>query len=214
MNCDKTIDLIHDVPVTFEKQNNCAVDWAHRFVIAVNGQTCGKSVFCREGIAQIERIVEDIVSGKGRPGDTDLLVEICAGIQEEADCDLSRKAAGALIDSIQSYREEWETHIRRKRCPASVCRHLVAYYIQGDKCNGCGECAAKCPEKAIYGVGGLIHVIRQDACVKCGECFDVCAGIVGAVAKTGGILPRVPEKPVPVGTWRPGGLGLRKGLRK
>lgn len=214
MKCERSMESINGIDAVFIKSENCVVDWAKALLYSVRKGICGKCVFCREGTAQVHKIVQDISEGRGQPEDIEMILEVCSAVRDMADCELSRTAAENIAKSIEEFREEWEIHIKRKRCPALVCKQLVTYHILSDKCTGCTECLAKCPEGAIAGDREMIHVIDQDKCTRCGSCFEICSNICGALVKASGVKPQTPEKPVPVGSWQAKGpgLGLEKGL--
>lgn len=210
MNCDKTLESV----IRSESISPCVVHGTSELLLDVRKAICGKNVFCRDGISQLNKIVQDISDGEGRADDMDFMLEIVASMEELGDCDLSKSTAALVKKAVEEHRDEWDNHIRRKRCPNLVCRHLVTYHILGDKCTGCGECKKVCSDDAIDGEQGLIHVVDAEKCTKCGKCFDTCSKIVEAVVKAGQVKPATPEKPVPVGSWKPAdtGSGLKKGL--
>jgi NADH-quinone oxidoreductase subunit F len=147
-------------------------------------------------------ILTDITVGKGKGEDLELLQEICEVMQSGAVCEVGKTAAQVVLTGITTFRDEFEAHIRKKRCPALVCKKFVTYHILGENCQGCGLCAESCPEDAITGEDGYIHVIDQDECTKCGACMKVCPAEYGAVIKAGGVKPRTPVEPIPVGSWK------------
>lgn len=212
MKCERTIDLVKGVDISFVKGENCVVDWAKSLLLAVRKEICGKCVFCREGTSQLHKIISDISDGKGQPEDMELIQEICTSVAEQSDCELSKSAVKSIAASMSDFSDEWEAHIKRKKCAALICRKLVTYHILGEKCTGCTQCLGKCPESAIEGEEGMIHVIDQDLCTHCGICFDICNNVSCAIVKAGPVKPQTPDSPIPVGTWQPKGLGLRKGL--
>lgn len=103
-----------------------------------------------------------------------------------------------MLTSIRYFRNEYEAHIKEKRCPAVVCKELISYYIQPDKCEGCLICLRNCPVEAIKGGKRMVHVIDQEKCIKCNTCLDVCPPRFSAVAKVSGEHPAVPEEPIPI----------------
>jgi NADH-quinone oxidoreductase subunit F len=104
-----------------------------------------------------------------------------------------------VLTTIKYFRDEYETHIKKKRCPALVCKELISYYILPEKCQGCMICLRSCPVEAISGGKRMIHVIDQNKCIKCGTCLDMCSPRFNAVVKVSGERITVPEEPVPVG---------------
>lgn len=213
MACQKTIEDINTEDL-MSSSGTCEVDRTKTLLNRARQEVCGKDVLCREGMNQLHKIVEDITDGRGLSEDIELILELCAAMKEISDCQLSKSVGEHLMHSVQENRDEWDAHIKRKKCKALVCRTMVNYYISGEKCSGCTECMEQCPEKAIQGEKGMIHVIDQEQCTKCGICFEVCSTVCGAVIKAGDIKPQTPDKPIPVGTWQAKGLGLKKGLRQ
>jgi len=165
----------------------CMVDVARYFLNFLSGESCGKCVPCREGIHQMLKILNRICAGKGKDGDIEQLEEIAGVVQTAALCALGQTAPNPVLSTIRHFRDEYEAHIREKRCPAGVCKALISYYIQPEKCQGCMICLRNCPVGAITGVKKEAHVIDQDKCTKCGTCFEVCPSQFGAVTKLSGV---------------------------
>jgi len=177
-------------------EDTCMVDIARYFLNFLAGESCGKCLPCREGIYQMLKILNRICEGKGKEGDIELLEEISGVVRDASLCALGQTAPNPVLSTIRYFRDEYEAHIKEKRCPAGVCKELISYYIEPEKCQACMICLRNCPAEAITGGKNLIHVIDQDKCTKCGTCLEVCPPRFGAVAKLSGV--KVPE-PVPVG---------------
>jgi len=105
-------------------------------------------------------------------------------------------AGHRLLSPQRSFRDEYEAHIKEKRCPAYVCKELISYYIDPDKCKACMICLRKCPAEAIIGGKNQIHVVDQEKCTKCGTCFEVCPSRFEAVKKISGepVPSPIPEE--------------------
>ncbi|MCK4242014.1 MAG: NADH-quinone oxidoreductase subunit NuoF [Dehalococcoidia bacterium] len=193
-----------DTPVDFDELNKagsmmgsggmivmddttCMVDVARYFLNFLAGESCGKCIPCREGIHQMLKILNRICAGKGKDGDIEQLEEIAGVVQTAALCALGQTAPNPVLSTIRHFRDEYEAHIREKRCPAGVCKALISYYIQPEKCQGCMICLRNCPVGAITGGKKEVHVIDQDKCTKCGTCFEVCPSRFGAVTKLSGV---------------------------
>ncbi len=175
-------------------EDTCMVDIARYFLSFLTEESCGKCVPCREGIRQMLRILTNITEGKGREGDIELLEELAETAQEAALCALGKSAPNPLLSTLQYFKDEYEAHIKEKRCPSLSCKALINFWIDPAKCQACGTCARKCPSQAINGGKKLIHIIDQTKCTKCGTCFEVCPPKYRAATKTSGVP--VPD-PIP-----------------
>ena len=155
-------------------ENNCMVEVARYFVSFTQQESCGKCSPCREGTWHMMNILDDITQGKGQEGDIELLEKIGRNIKETALCGLGNTAPNPVLTTIRYFRDEYEAHIRDKRCPAGVCKALITYSIDPEKCTGCTVCARNCPVDCISGERKQTHVIDQEKCIKCGMCYSVC----------------------------------------
>jgi len=176
-------------------EDSCMVDVARYFLDFLSGESCGKCVPCREGIRQMLRILNRICEGKGKEGDIDLLEELSAVVRDSSLCALGQTAPNPVLSTIKYFRDEYEAHIQKKRCPAGACKSLISYYILPEKCQACQICARECSVGAISGGKNLVHVIDQDKCTKCGTCIEVCPAKFDAVVKLSG--EPVPPAPPP-----------------
>jgi NADH:ubiquinone oxidoreductase subunit F (NADH-binding) len=153
---------------------SCMVDVARFFVDFTQDESCGKCTPCREGTKRMLEILNRIVSGNGAEGDIEKLLRLGDTIKRASLCGLGQASPNPVISTIKHFRDEYEAHIRDKRCPAGVCKALLTYTIIPDKCTGCGACRRKCPAGCISGKPKELHEIDQEACIRCGRCFDVC----------------------------------------
>jgi len=167
-------------------EDTCMVDVAKYFLDFLADESCGKCVPCREGIKRMLEILTDITEGRGKEGDIELLEELAEVIRDVSLCALGATAPNPVLSTLRYFRDEYEAHIAEKRCPAYVCKALVSYYIEPDKCQACMICLRNCPAEAISGAKNQIHVIDQSKCTKCGTCFDVCPPRFGAVKRLSG----------------------------
>jgi len=184
-------------------EDTCIVDIARYFLSFTQAESCGKCVPCRLGTKQMLDMLENICNGKGKPEDIDLLLDVSKQIKAGSLCALGGTAPNPVLTTIRYFRDEYEAHIKEKRCPALVCRELISYYILADKCQGCGICLRNCPVEAISGDKQMVHVIDQDKCSKCGTCLDVCPSRFEAVVKVSGEEVAVPSEPIPVTAPKP-----------
>ena len=162
-------------------EDNCMVDIAKFFLEFTVDESCGKCTPCRVGTKRLYEILEKITSGNGTMEDLDRLEELCYSIKSTALCGLGQTAPNPVLSTLKYFRDEYEAHVRDKVCPAGVCKNLVKYSIDADKCKGCSACARKCPVGAITGEIKSPYTIDSDKCVKCGVCMETCK--FGAVVK-------------------------------
>lgn len=155
-------------------EDTCMVDVARYFLGFTMDESCGKCTSCREGIKRMYEILTEITKGKGKEGDIELLEEMSYAIIDTSLCGLGRTAPNPVLTTIHYFRDEYEAHIKDKKCPASVCRDLIRFFIIADKCTGCGVCLRNCPQEAISGEKKELHVIDQSKCIQCGICHDLC----------------------------------------
>jgi NADP-reducing hydrogenase subunit HndC len=167
-------------------EDTCMVDVARYFLDFLSDESCGKCVPCREGIRQMLKVLTNITKGKGKEGDIELLEELSEVTKNASLCALGKSAPNPVLSTIRYFRDEYEAHIKEKRCPALSCKELISYYIDPDKCQACMICARKCPVEAIAGGKNQVHVIDQEKCTKCATCFESCPPRFGAVKKISG----------------------------
>ncbi len=155
-------------------ETTCMVSMAQFFLDFTAKESCGKCIHCRIGTKRMLEILNRIVKGEGKEGDIELLEELCYSIKDGALCGLGQTAPNPVLTTIKYFRNEYEAHIKNKKCPAKSCPDLLAYTIDADKCRGCTLCAKKCPADAIVGQVKSAHGIDQSKCIKCGSCVSVC----------------------------------------
>ncbi|MCX5904442.1 MAG: 4Fe-4S binding protein [Proteobacteria bacterium] len=153
---------------------SCMVDVARYFINFLQEESCGKCVPCREGLLRMGEIFADICEGRGREGDIELLLSMSAAIIDGALCALGSTAPNPVLSTIRYFRDEYEAHIKDKKCPAGVCKALIQYRVIPEKCKKCGACKKVCPADAITGELKELHAINPLTCIKCGACFEAC----------------------------------------
>ncbi len=153
---------------------SCMVDVAKYFLAFLQDESCGKCVPCREGVRRMREILEDICAGRGEEGDMELLETMSSAIIDGSLCALGGSAPNPVLSTLKYFREEYEAHIRDRRCPARVCKGLIRYAILEDVCTGCGVCLKACPTEAISGKKKKPHAIDEAKCIKCGACMESC----------------------------------------
>jgi len=156
-------------------EDNCMVDIAKYFISFLEGESCGKCVPCREGLKRMREILTDITEGRGKEGDIELLELLSTTLIDGSLCALGTTAPNPVLTTIHYFRDEYEAHIKDKKCPAGVCKELITYQIIEEKCPGCRLCVKACPVGAITFMGKKKPVVLdQEKCIKCGICYDVC----------------------------------------
>ncbi len=183
----------------FMDEEDCVVDTARFFLDFTTKESCGKCVMCRLGTFQLLKILEDVCAGRAKMEDLGLMKELAEDIQMGSLCGLGRSAPNPVLTTLRYFAEEYKAHIQEKRCPALVCKELIAYYILPEKCDrACEHCMLVCPTEAIKGGKGEIKVINQEKCSKCGTCLEVCPPEYRAVVKISPVrkLPTVQREQI------------------
>jgi len=155
-------------------EDTCMVDVARYFVDFLRGESCGKCTSCREGLESMYQILTGICEGKGKEDDVELLEELAAVIADGSMCALGGTAANPVLSTIRYFKDEYHSHIRDRKCPAGVCRELIRYLVDREKCTGCLLCVKNCPTGAVTGKRKEPVNLDQEKCIKCGICFEVC----------------------------------------
>ena len=167
-------------------EETCMVDVARYFLEFTQKESCGECVPCRLGTKQMLDILEDIVAGKGTLEDLDLLTDVGGCVSKGSLCGLGQTAPNPVLTTLRYFRNEYEAHIRDKSCPAKVCKALISFSIDAEKCIGCMVCAKACPAEAIEGEKKEPHRIIQEKCISCGMCYEVCPKKASAVERHSG----------------------------
>ncbi len=155
-------------------EDNCMVDIAKFFLEFTVDESCGKCTPCRIGTKRLYEILDKITKGQGTMEDLDKLEDLCYYIKENALCGLGQTAPNPVLSTLRYFKDEYVAHVVDKKCPAGVCKALLSYIIDADKCKGCTLCARICPNGAIQGKVKEAHLIDQSKCIKCGACMEKC----------------------------------------
>ena len=155
-------------------EDTCMVGMAKFFLDFTAKESCGKCVHCRIGTKRMQEILTRIVSGEGREGDIELLLELCEAVKDGALCGLGQTAPNPVLTTVRYFRDEYEAHIKEKRCPSHACTALLKYRVDASACRGCTLCAKKCPMGAISGKVKEPHIIDSTKCIGCGACRSAC----------------------------------------
>lgn len=162
-------------------EDDCMVDIAKFFLEFTVEESCGKCTPCRVGTKRLLEMLTKITKGQATMEDLDKLEELCYYIKDNSACALGQTAPNPVLSTLRYFRDEYIAHVKDKRCPAGVCKALLSYHIDADKCRGCTLCARNCPNNAISGTVRNPHIIDQDKCIKCGACMEKCK--FGAIYK-------------------------------
>jgi NADH:ubiquinone oxidoreductase subunit F (NADH-binding)/(2Fe-2S) ferredoxin/NAD-dependent dihydropyrimidine dehydrogenase PreA subunit len=155
-------------------ESDCVVDVARYFLRFLEDESCGKCLPCRLGLKAMLEFLDRFAEGKGSVEDIDELESLAQAVQDGALCALGGSAPNPVLTTLKYFRQEYEAHIKEQRCPAKVCKALITYSIDPDKCTGCMVCSRNCPQQCITGEKKEPHVIDASQCIRCGVCLDSC----------------------------------------
>lgn len=179
---------------------DCVVDLTQKQLLACRAQSCGKCVFCREGLLQLEAMHKDMTVGKGALTQLDMTHEIGEAMVYSTPCSMGQNASRIALTAVDAFWGEYEEHIKKHKCAADVCTAFRKVYIDPTACTGCTACQASCPNNAIDGANGYIHLVFDNWCSKCGQCIDACPE--KAIHLTTGRVPKLPDRMLRVGRFR------------
>ena len=181
-------------------EKNCIVDDAAKKMLAYRGQSCGKCVFCREGLIQLEYMQTETTQGRGKMEFLDLTKEIGEAMCFSTPCSMGQQSARISLSAMSKFASEYEAHIKKKNCPAGVCQAFVMIYIDPVACTGCGDCMDVCPKDCIEGKPKFIHMIDEFECDRCGKCVEACEE--ECIHITTGKVPKLPDRLTKVGKFK------------
>ena len=162
-------------------EDNCMVDIAKFFLAFTVDESCGKCTPCRIGTKRLYELLDKVTKGQGTLEDLDKIEDLCYYIKNNSLCGLGQTAPNPVLSTLRYFKDEYIAHVVDKTCPAGVCKDLLKYVIDPDKCKGCTLCAKQCPAGAIEGSVKNPHTIDQSKCIKCGACMEKCK--FGAISK-------------------------------
>ncbi|MDD6352352.1 MAG: NADH-ubiquinone oxidoreductase-F iron-sulfur binding region domain-containing protein [Lachnospiraceae bacterium] len=182
------------------KKTQCIVEETKKALQEDRKISCGKCVFCREGLIQLEYEQNEITQGRGKTEFEDYAEEIGAAMHSQTLCSIGQKSGDAALSAFAKFSDEYDQHIKKNNCPAGVCTAFSHIYIDPMTCTGCGDCLDVCPVDAILGKPRYIHMIEDLDCTRCGKCLDVCEE--DAIVRASGKLPKLPQRLVKVGKFK------------
>ncbi|UCF08231.1 MAG: 4Fe-4S binding protein, partial [Thermoplasmata archaeon] len=154
--------------------STCMVDITRFFLSFTSKESCGKCVPCRKGLKKMHDILEGMTRGQGSPDDIGKLERLAVAIKKTALCGLGNTAPNPVLTSLKYFREEFEAHIKEKRCPASVCLELIKFEVDPETCSKCGKCYKACPVEAVVWEKKQTAAIDKEKCIGCRACIDAC----------------------------------------
>jgi Na+-translocating ferredoxin:NAD+ oxidoreductase RNF subunit RnfB len=181
-------------------ERDCVIKLVNERLLASRNQACGKCVFCREGLLQIQEMHKDITEGKGKKEYLEIIEEIGEAVCGGSLCSMGQQASQTALSARKHFYDEYEKHIKKNDCPAKVCFSLKSIYIDPNTCTGCEKCINICPKDAILGKKGYIHMIDALDCTQCGVCVDICEE--GSIVITEEKPPKLPDRLIKCGRFK------------
>jgi NADH:ubiquinone oxidoreductase subunit F (NADH-binding)/NAD-dependent dihydropyrimidine dehydrogenase PreA subunit len=181
-------------------ENDCIVSETEKKLTASRKQSCGKCVFCREGLLQLQAMQKDMTDGKGKEDYLAMTKEIGEAMTFSTPCTMGQTSSAIALSAIELFESEYVAHYKKKECPAGVCFSTEIIYIDPKLCTGCGDCMDVCPQDCIEGKAKFIHMIDDFDCDRCGKCIEECSD--AAIIRTSGKLPKLPNRLTKVGRFK------------
>lgn len=182
------------------KDEDCIIQDVKNELLSYRKQSCGKCVFCREGLIQLESIHNDMIEGKAKAQSLSLAKEIGEAMLFSCACSLGGESSKVVLSAMEKFPDEYEEHSKKKKCRAEKCMAFINIYVDPLLCSGCEDCQDVCPKNCIEGKQGYIHMIDEFDCIKCGKCIKVCED--EAIIQTAGKIPKLPNRLVKVGKFK------------
>lgn len=192
--------VLGDGAIVLYDKSCCMISEARKALLESRKMSCGKCTFCREGLNQLFIRTSEITKGKGELNALKIMREIGEVMKFSSVCSIGQYGGTFTLDTMRLFQNEYEDHIKKKKCTAGTCPDFINIYIDPVKCEGCGECIGKCPLNCIEGLPGYIHMIEDIDCNKCGKCIEFCKA--GAIIKTTGNVPKLPDRLTPIGRFK------------
>lgn len=186
--------------ITLYPDTCCLICEAEKVLMDCRRQSCGKCTFCREGLIQLHTMTREITEGKGKKEYLDLMREIGEAMTFSTPCSVGQTGSLFTLNSMDLFMEEYDDHIKRKKCKNNVCSAFMSIYIDPSLCTGCEDCVDVCPADCIEGKAGFIHMIDSFDCTKCGKCIEACDE--EAIIQTSGRVPRLPSRLIKCGKFK------------
>ena len=186
--------------ITLYPDSCCIIHEAEQVLLDERQRSCGKCTFCREGLIQLHTMTKEITQGKGKGEYLDMMGEIGQAMVFSTPCSVGQTGSRFTLDAMSLFAEEYEDHIKRRKCKNNVCSAFTSIYIDPSLCQGCEDCVDVCPEDCIEGKAGYIHMIDDFDCTKCGKCIDACD--YDAIVRSSGRVPKLPSRLTKCGKFR------------
>lgn len=192
-------DIANGVVRVFTEKD-CIIRETEKVLLTSRKQGCGKCVFCREGQNQLQHMHKEITEGRGKIEYVELAKEIGEAMCYSSLCSMGQVSAQMSLSGLKNFKGEYDSHIKKKVCPAGACTSFVTVYVDPVDCTGCGDCMDVCPADCIDGKAGYIHMIDEFDCTKCGKCIEACEE--NAIVQTAGKVPKLPNRLMKVGKFK------------